>query len=139
MITFKKYCMSWLKKNGFFNVILEYTKRHELENNEVSSYFDNVRPENFIIQLIPIRQGTYEPDSNTYENILVNKVTEIYNLWLIELYKISPNYGIKFIKDSYNKNKHSMKQTLANKIIEFIAYNNRMPLEDEQQDLLPKL
>lgn len=133
MITYKKYCISWLKKTGYFNVILEYVKRHEFQNNSIASYFDNAKPEDFIIQFIPIKQGTYEPEDNTYEFVLLNKIYEIYNYWIIELYKLNPNYGFTHIKSVYRVCKYNKRQTLANLIIEFIAKNNRLPTEEEQE------
>lgn len=135
MITYKKYCISWLKKTGYFSAVLEYVKRHKIGNNSISSYFDNVRPENFIIQLIPIKQGTYEPNDNTYEFVLLNKITEIYNYWLIELYKLNPNYGFTHIKSAYRLFKYKKTKTIANLIIEFIVKNQRLPTEEEQKDL----
>ena len=130
-MTYKKYCISWLKKNGYFKIIQEFVKRHKITNNFIDSHFDNLEPHKFIKILLPKWHGIYKNKEECYENILYNKIEEIHLLWIVELYKINSAYFMPIIESEYYIYQRQSYRPLAYNLIAFIGEKKRMPNEEE--------
>lgn len=137
-MTYKQYFFSWLKRNGYFKVILELCKRHKISNNSIDSYFDNSIPQSFITNFIITNNG-FSINTNNYENLLLNKLKEINAYWLIELYNINNDYFYDYVKDLDNYDYYQIRnqscRLKAFNIIHFISVKKRMPTEEEMINL----